>query len=305
MPYSPQTVPALHPTEDPYFHHASRPCRSLQSVLVMHVIDARYDDASIVIGSPMFLTMLLQVRCNSRQPCGNCNQAGLSCTYDAIPQKKGPKGSRAKVISELRETQKQTDLAHMIHEGRTSFGSPPTSPAYSRASGLLSQELIEGCTDFFFSHMYPTMPILYREQIRRTVSDMGHSAEAYCLITAFCAFMLIQPGIVLKTGHIMDEAATSITNPKMGNVLMEESARVRKSYDYIENPTIDTIITSFFLFGSCFGLNKHNTGWVHLREATALAQILGMQDENTYIFDNVVEMSRKRRLFWLLFVTER
>lgn len=149
------------------------------------------------------------------------------------------------------------------------------------------------------------MPILYREQIRQTVGDMGHSVEAYCLVTTFCAFMLIQPGIVLKMGLTMDESAGSVTNPKMGSVLMEESIRVRKGCEYIENPTVNTVITSFFLFGCCFGLNKHNTAWFHLREATALAQILGMQDENTYIFDNVIETSRKRRLFWLLFVTER
>jgi len=192
-----------------------------------------------------------------------------------------------------------------MQEGRNSFGSPPRSPTYARASGLLTQELIEGCTDFFFTQMYPTMPILYRDQIRQTVSDMSHSVEAYCLITAFCAFMLIQPGIVLKTGQLMEESSSSITNPKLGNVLMEESVRMRKGYDYVESPTVNTVITSFFLFGCCFGLNKHNTAWFHLGEATALAQILGMQDENTYLFDNVIETSRKRRLFWLLFVTER
>ena len=149
------------------------------------------------------------------------------------------------------------------------------------------------------------MPILYREQVQQTTADISHSSESYCLITSLCAFMLIQPGIVLKTSHALGEQADSVTNPKMGTVLMEECTRVRKSYDYVENPTVNTVITSFFLFGCCFGLNRHNTGWLHLREATALAQILGMQDENTYMFDNVVETSRKRRLFWLLFVTER
>ncbi|CAD6574142.1 MAG: hypothetical protein ASARMPREDX12_006401 [Alectoria sarmentosa] len=236
-----------------------------------------------------------------------CDQAGLSCTYDAIPQKKGPKGSRAKVISELRETQKQSDLTTlMLQDGNKSYGSPPQSPThYTRATGLLTHKLIEGCTDFFFTQMYPTMPILYKDQIRHAVGDMGHSVESYCLITSFLAFMLIQPGIVLKTGYLMDQPAGSVTNPKMGSVLMEEAIRVRKGYDYVENPTVNTVITSFFLFGCSFGLNKHNTAWFHLREATALAQILGMQDENTYMFDNVVETSRKRRLFWLLFVTER
>ena len=231
----------------------------------------------------------------------------MSCTYDAIPQKKGPKGSRAKVISELRETQKQTDLTSMmLQDGNKNYGSPPQSPThYARASNLLTHELIEGCTDFFFTQMYPTMPILYRDQIRHAVGEMGHSVESYCLITSFLAFMLIQPGIVLKTGHLMNQPAGSVTNPKMGSALMDEAIRVRKGYDYVENPTVNTVITSFFLFGCSFGLNKHNTAWFHLREATALAQILGMQDENTYMFDNVVETSRKRRLFWLLFVTER
>lgn len=253
------------------------------------------------------LAHFAQVRCHGRQPCGNCNQAGLTCTYDAIPQKKGPKGSRAKVISELRETQKHTDLAYMMQDGSWSFhGSPPLSPTnYARASGLLSQDLIDGCTDFFFTHMYPTVPILDKGQVRHAVSDMSHSLEAYCLITSFLAFMLIQTGIVLKTGRVMDEPAGSVTNPKMGNVLMEEAIRIRKGCEYIENPTVNTVITSFFLFGCCFGLNKHNTAWFQLREATALAQILGMQDENTYMFDDVVETSRKRRVFWLLFVTER
>ena len=91
----------------------------------------------------------------------------------------------------------------------------------------------------------------------------------------------------------------------MGNALMEEAARMRKAYDYIENPTTDTIRTSFFLFGCCFGLNKHNAGWLYLRDATALAQILGMQDESAYVSSDAVENARKRRLFWLLFVTER
>ena len=149
------------------------------------------------------------------------------------------------------------------------------------------------------------MPILYREQIQQTFAEMGQSMEAYSLVTAFCAFMLIQPGIVLKTGQVMEEPADSTTNPKIGNLLMEESVRIRKGYDYIESPTVNTTITSFFLFSCCFGLNKHNKAWFHLREATALAQILGMQDENTYMFDNVIETSRRRRLFWLLFVTER
>lgn len=74
----------------------------------------------------------------------------------------------------------------------------------------------------------------------------------------------------------------------------------------IDNPSADAVITAFFLFTCSFGLERHNTAWFYLREATTLAEILGMNDESHY--DSSLEMAlaiRQRRLFWLLFVTER
>ena len=87
--------------------------------------------------------------------------------------------------------------------------------------------------------------------------------------------------------------------------LLDEAIRVRKGYDYIESPSIWSVITSFFFFGAHFCLDKHNTAWFHLREATTLAQIMGMQDENHYSQGDLIETSRRRRLYWLLFITER
>jgi hypothetical protein len=88
-----------------------------------------------------------------------------------------------------------------------------------------------------------------------------------------------------------------------GTTLLDEALRVRKGYEYVESPTSD----SHFILPICcyFGLDKHNTAWFYLREATTLAQILGMQDESNYRTGDLVECSRRRRLYWLLFVTER
>ena len=171
--------------------------------------------------------------------------------------------------------------------------------------GLLNLELINGCMDFFFVQMYPTMPIMHKEQIWRLAADMDASVEAYCLLCSFAAFMLIQPGIEMKGGQALKSLATAHPNPSLGTALLDEALRQRKHYDYIEKPSVNAVITSFFLFGCCFGLNKHNTAWYHLREATTLAQIIGMQDESTYSTGDFVDVSSRRRLFWLLFVTER
>lgn len=90
-----------------------------------------------------------------------------------------------------------------------------------------------------------------------------------------------------------------------GMVLIEETIRVRKGYEYQETPTLNSLCTSYFLFCSHYALDMHDKAWFYLREATTLAHIIGMNKEETYLqFDNV-EASRRRRLYWLLFVTER
>lgn len=171
---------------------------------------------------------------------------------------------------------------------------------------MLNHDLIDGCTEFYFANMYPTMPILHKDQIWRLVVDMDSSVEAYCLLCAFCAFMLIQPGIETKAGQAIKTLERSLSNnTSLGKSLLDGALRRRKAYDYIEKPSANAVITSFFAFGCFFGLDKHNTAWFHLREATTLAQTIGMQDEKTYVGVDYAESARMRRLFWLLFVTER
>jgi hypothetical protein len=99
----------------------------------------------------------------------------LTCTYNAIPQKKGPKGSRAKVISELRETQRQTQLTSRHHGSEES----PHSILYLRQAGLLTMEMITTCVEYFFANLYPTQPILHRQKVGETIGQMEMYPEAY------------------------------------------------------------------------------------------------------------------------------
>lgn len=248
-----------------------------------------------------------KVRCSGGQPCQNCGSANLACTYNAIPQKKGPKGSRAKVISELRETQKHTEPVprHKSLDASFDFNTPPISPAFGKTPNLFPRPFVERCIDFFFLHMYPTMPILQRANIQSMVLRMEESAEAYCLIGSLCAFMMIQPGMSPPELSVADTATTPFTQCPSGAILLEEVQRVRQGYDYIENPSVESVITSFFLFAGHFGLDKHNTAWSSLREATTIALILNMQDESAYLEGDFMENCRKRRLYWLIFSTER
>ncbi|KAF1991833.1 hypothetical protein K402DRAFT_70860 [Aulographum hederae CBS 113979] len=247
-----------------------------------------------------------KVKCigEGMKPCKNCNAAGLTCTYNAIPQKKGPKGSRAKVLSELRETQRQSQLAPHSPFDRSIPGRS-VSPAFARTPGLLTPELLECCIDYYFTNIYPTQPIMHRARVQQTVLAMDYSNEAYCKLTAFCAYMMIQPNLILPPRVAPRSDAGPVPNLTFGQHLLEESIRVRKSYEYIENPNLLTIYTAFFIFSCYFCLDKQNAAWSYLRQAMTLAHIIGMHDEESYKTGDIIENSRKRRLFWVLFMTER
>ncbi len=75
------------------YSRASRICRSLQSVLVMPAIAARYNDRQHTIVQCQ-TDAIEQVRCNSRQPCGNCSQAGLSCYLRCHPSEERSQGQQ-------------------------------------------------------------------------------------------------------------------------------------------------------------------------------------------------------------------
>ncbi|KAI9788301.1 MAG: hypothetical protein M1816_006987 [Peltula sp. TS41687] len=246
-----------------------------------------------------------KVRCDGKMPCRHCTQASLICTFDAIPKKKGPRGNQARVISEIRDAQQRANLALKLRDSYDGSDGLSTRSAWAPTPGLLSRELVDACTNFFFDHMYPTMPILHRERFYQThVRNMGFSLESYCLVCALCAFMMIQPGMILP-GVGTSGAEVIQDGTPMGRTLLEEALRVRKGYDYVESLSAAPVITSFFLFGSHFCLDKHKVAWFHLREATTLAQILDMHVEDTYHTGDMVECIRRRRLYWLLFVTER
>ena len=245
-----------------------------------------------------------KVKCigDGTRSCKNCSLAGLTCTYNAVPQKKGPKGSRAKVISEIREIQRHAHLASpTIHAFIPGDAQQNT---FVRTPDLLSMELITSCVDYFFANLYPTQPILHRQRVGEVIGQMDSSIEAYCLGVSLCAYMLIQPNMELPSTATAGTALQGSSVP-YGHILLEEALRVRKGYDYVENPSIWSVITSFFFFGSYFCLDKHNTAWFHLREATTLAIVIHMHEEDSYTTLDCIESSRRRRLYWLLFVTER
>lgn len=209
------------------------------------------------------------------------------------------------MISELRETQRQTSLSAKVQSRLNGLCGPAcSSPSLAPTPGLLAPEMVKEAMEFFFANMYSIMPILQRHRLEQECMFIEQNPDTYCLVTSLSAYMMFQPGMSLPTGDPMLEHMPG-AHIVSGTLLMEEAVRVRRGVDYLESPTLNTLCTSYFLFCSYYALEMHDKAWFYLREATTLAYMCGMTKEESYVQYDNVESSRRRRLYWLLFVTER
>jgi hypothetical protein len=249
-----------------------------------------------------------KVKCDGINPCRNCSSAQLSCTYNAIPQKKGPKGSRAKVISELRENQRQTSLSAKVQalmQGLAGASTSTTTTGLAPAPGLLSGDLVKACVHFFFDHMYPQMPILDRRTLEQQMPYLEQNPDAYCLVAALCAFVMLQPGMTMPAGDPFNLDMVPAANIPASQILLDEAIRVRRGCEDLDNVSFNALATNMFIFGCYYGHAMHEKAWYYLREASTMVHMVGMDKEEYLINLDPTDSSRRRRLYWLLFVLER
>lgn len=132
------------------------------------------------------------------------------------------------------------------------------------------------------------MPIIDREEFLNSLDFDTMPMERFCLVLSLCALINLQ---------VLNRPADE---------LLRETLRARQTFDYIENPTLDSVHISFFLFACFFGLNTHNTAWFYLREAVTFAQLIGLDNEESYrAIISRQDAAYRRRSFWIIFVSER
>ncbi|KFA53371.1 hypothetical protein S40293_09394 [Stachybotrys chartarum IBT 40293] len=245
-----------------------------------------------------------KVKCHGINLRRNCSSAQLSCTYNAILQKKGPKGLRAKVISELRETQRQTSLFAKVQNRMNGIICPPAQ-GLAPNLGLLTTKIVKECIQFFFDNLYPRAPILDMRVVKQQLLYMEQDRDSYCLMTSLCAFVMLQPGTAMPPGDPYNLDMAPGANIVSSQLLVEETLRVRKGHKYLDAITLNVLATNFFLFACCYGQEMHDRAWYYIREATTMIQLIGMNKEEHLMQFDAAEAARRRRLYWLYFATER
>lgn len=281
-----------------------------------------------------------KVRCDGRNPCIRCKQADLACTFLIVPKKKGRRGERANVLSELRAAQEatappQTQSSSEVETPSTPGSSSiiqighgdakfrinrprvrPRAPEFQRTTEILPLGIINACTQLFFARLHSTVPILQREMLQSEVALMQESIPSYCLMVSFCAFVIVQTGAIVDSSsspspnnnNNMENGglgADSDDNNEYGQALLDEALEARKHMDFISaRPSCRLIITSFFLYGAHVALGNQRQAWFFLREATT-QYMSGPLEVGGGDLEMENSSTFSGQLFWLILVSER
>lgn len=229
-----------------------------------------------------------KVKCSTRRPCSPCRSVGLACRSSGIQRKKGRQGASANVLTELQRAEEEP------------FSFSPQSPRvanesrdWTKTPGLLDPCLVRHCADYFFARMLGTVPILHREELQQHANQTKEPGASYCLVAAFCAFVLIQTGY----------RSTQTHSPDVARALLDEATPARRHLDLLAVPIRQAIVIAFLLYGCHIGLGHQRHAYYFLREATTLYTADVMDPPGTE--DEDILSSFFRQLYWLLLISER
>lgn len=155
--------------------------------------------------------------------------------------------------------------------------------------------------EMYFDHLFPIMPVLDRNKYLNSKllgNQVALPPGEYALLTAVSALTIVQLSL---PGHFVPNEIPTIS----AGMLIEECLWMRHKCNYIENPNLPTVLTSFFLFGYYGNLEKHSQARHFLHEAISFAEAIKLDDEAYLSQLDPKQEQWYRRTFWLLFVTER
>jgi hypothetical protein len=158
--------------------------------------------------------------------------------------------------------------------------------------------IMSKCVDLYFQHLYPIMPVIHEPTFRRLlVTPTSLMPDDKALILALCAVTIL---------HVVPPTNLSWNVRKdLAQRFLQQFLQTRLTYDFTENSSVSTIISSYFVHVTCFEIKKLHSSWFYLREAVGMAYELGLDSDDKYQSMNNIEQVACRRTFALLFLTER
>ncbi|OKL63842.1 hypothetical protein UA08_00439 [Talaromyces atroroseus] len=250
-----------------------------------------------------------KIKCDRGNPCRRCHTLDIPCTTSRAQSKPGPKGPWAEKrrLARLQQNTLQHSAAKLAESSHfvpivseqqqhhAILESLPTSPTQFTPS--LPVSLIHQCLDAYHERLYPVWPVVDRDEMSLRLQNPD-DADAYALCTALTAVVLahltFNPAEVVEAPHSVDNFW-----------IATESERARASLRYHENPSLELLLSSFFLHIFYANNGQVCRATVLIREAITLAQFLELDQAKHYTQLPKKQAQLHLRIIWILSITER
>jgi hypothetical protein len=236
-----------------------------------------------------------KIKCSEVAPCEGCMLAGIACTFVKHPATRGPRKLRKSTLQEISQTQTQQQWEQLALP-------PPKDPIVRTepdadnvfAPAKIAALVLQLCV--YRLRMYPVWPIIKVERLVASLQKPDPDIEVLALAYAVAAATIarIKPKQVSENGGVTAK-------------MMESRCQYTKERrNHGVPPDLTTVRIPFFLHIYHEELEPGGLNSIkYLREAIAIAQMIGLHREIYYRDVQPEEQEIRRRTLWLLFVTER
>ena len=262
-----------------------------------------------------------KIRCGGGHPCKACTNARLKCTYIRVQQTRGPQRLRSTTKFLIDQAQKGDSESPCQSIGELGSGAATCSvehPTHNQRYGTFAYDLFSSTCHsnhaclprsripmnilapplyIYHVRMYPVWPIVDVEHLVFALQQdiEEKEVELYAMATAVAAATVAQ--LRLGSGSLSD-------GPTTADTFAAHCLHARSQFKSKVN--LNAVCTSFFLH--VYYENQQSGGCeslLYLREAISLAQMMNLHRESSYGALTLDEQQIRRRVLWLLFVTER
>ncbi|KAG0646380.1 putative sucrose utilization SUC1 [Hyphodiscus hymeniophilus] len=235
-----------------------------------------------------------KIKCHGDYPCARCIDNGLTCTFLRQRRKSGPRNIRQR--SMLKIWEEQTVSARLAMEETQPIG--PFSPGPVATLHRIPLAILSIALRMYGEKLYGIWPLLNAESLIQRLESEPNNPDIYVLATALSGATLSHLNQVV--------VHETLSEPQTADSFIADSKRVRSEYDYMESITLNTTLTSYFLH-IFYGRQpaRAQTATFYIREAITFAQLFGMHIEDTYSRYSIKDQQVMRKLYFLLFMTER
>lgn len=291
-------------------------------------------------GRPCDMCAARRVRCvflDGAHKCVGCQNHGSPCTNNRIRKKLGPKNPRrnrfiGKLEFEPADGPQDYGMLGAAESGVAGnsgglrFGpDPPTPPRQHdlldcfehnpcRATATIPMDKLLPYLQVYQTWFYGYWPVLSVADLMLTLASnttmenqvqyvelSDKNAMTYALCCSVCAAIATQMSFVTSK-----EKVVNIHNGLPLQVYADEATRVRNAFDYLVNPSVVTLLSSFFLYAHYVNhKGRAQQAIIYLREAISICQILGFHEPTAYVDKSAAEIHRWKKIYYMLLVTER